>query len=178
MKKSVSSFSVLIAFSVVFGVFSSVNASATVPGPTALLAQFKGNWSGTGMIESLGNPTLHLTGGQKCKVVANENAIQCTGHWEGEGGFVLDEAIQGGYDVASDKINWQVVYSLGTAFTVLGGWNTAGDTLTLGRSFASPGGTVDEVGSWTFANRHNRSLIIEDSIGSTVVQRFTASVSK
>ncbi len=168
----------VLSLIVLFSAFSSFNAFATVPVPTELLAKFKGTWTGTGTIESLGNPTLHLTGGQKCKVVAADNAIQCTGHWEGEGGFVLDEAIQGGYDVASDKINWQVVYSIGTAFTVLGGWNTAGDVLTLSRSFASPGGTVDEVGTWTFANRRNRSLVIEDSIGSTVVQRFTATVSK
>jgi len=143
------------------------------------LHQFNGYWSGTGTLQMGNDPIINFSGYQECKIVANGWSIQCVGHFAGDSGFLLDESFQGAYDIATNQINWQVMYSQGPqAFTVFGLFNAAGTELPLGRSFMTPDGLLEQYGTWLFLSETHRALSIDTKVNGQLVSHLTADVSR
>ncbi|MBA2403579.1 MAG: DUF1579 family protein, partial [Bdellovibrionales bacterium] len=94
-------------FIVIMTAFTFANG---LPEAVKKLKAFEGEWVGKASMEMAGKPPLNLTGFQNCRLVAKGWALQCEGQFKGPE-FELNEAFQGSYDQASDKIIWSVLYS-------------------------------------------------------------------
>ncbi len=169
----------LFVFFAASSLISLSSFAADLPDQVQKLHQFKGYWSGTGTLQVGNNPVINFSGYQKCKIVANDWSIQCVGQFENDLGFLLEESFQGAYDIATNQINWQVMYSQGPqAFTVFGLFNAAGTELPLGRSFMTPEGLVEQTGTWTFLTKKHRTLFIDTKVSGQLVSHLTADVSR